>query len=92
MNVITECIIVFLTQLVFIWSRTLNVKAIANKNIKSVLLTGALVHLAWLVGIAIGASNTYKIINDFKIEYLPVIIFSLAGGLVGSYFAMVNKN
>lgn len=91
MNVITECTIVFLTQLVFIWFRTLNVKAVADNNIKNVILTGAAVHLAWLVGIAIGASNMYKIITSFNFQFLPIIFSSLIGGLIGSYLAMIKK-
>jgi len=72
-------------------SRTLNVRAVASANIKNVLLTGAVVHIAWLVGIAIGAISMYKIMNDFRLEYLPIVICSLSGGLIGSYFGMMNK-
>jgi hypothetical protein len=91
MNILIESLIVFFVQLVFIWSRTLNVRAVADKNIPRVLFTGAIIHIAWLIGIAIGATNMYKIMNDFKLEYLPVIIASLAGGLLGSWLGMKNK-
>jgi predicted MFS family arabinose efflux permease len=91
MDILTQCIIVFITQLVFIWSRTLNVRAVAKHNTPAVLLTGAVVHIAWLVGIAIGATSMYKIMTDFKLEYLPIVACSLVGGLLGSWLAMRKK-
>jgi len=84
-------IIVFFTQLVFIGTRTWNVKAIAAHNIPQVLLSGAIVHLSWLVGIAISSISMYEIINDFKWENLIIVAFSLTGGLFGSYLALIEK-
>lgn len=84
-------IIVFVTQLIFIGCRTWNVKAIANQNIKHVLLSGAFVHLSWLVSIAIGAVSMNEIISNFEWSYLPIVLCSLSGGLIGSYISMKNK-
>lgn len=84
-------IIVFATQLVFIGCRTWNVKAIANKNITQVLVSGTFVHLSWLVSIAIGSISMHEIINNFKFEYLPIVFCSLLGGLIGSYISMKSK-
>lgn len=92
MDILTQSIVVFLTQLVFIWSRTLNVRTVSSHDTPRVLLTGAVVHITWLIGISIGASSMYKIMNDFKLEYLPIVFFSLSGGLIGSYLGMKKSN
>lgn len=84
-------ILVFFTQLIFIGCRTWNVKAIAKHNIRAVLISGALVHLSWLVSIAIGAISMHEIISEFRWEYLPIIGCSLSGGLLGSYLSMRSK-
>lgn len=92
MDVLNYSIIVFITQLVFIYCRTWNVKAIAQKDIPQVLISGAFVHLAWLVGIAIGAVSMHEIITNFKFEYLPIVLCSLTGGLIGSYVSMKKRS
>lgn len=84
-------IIIFVTQLIFIGCRTWNVRAISNKNLKQVLISGAFVHLSWLVSIAIGSVSMYKIMSDFSLEFLPIIICSLVGGLLGSYIGLKEK-
>lgn len=91
MTILSYSIVVFFTQLVFIWSRTWNVKAIASKNIPSVLLSGAVVHIAWLIGISIGVVSMKEIMLNFEWKYLPVIACSLCGGLLGSYISMKSK-
>lgn len=91
MDIIIQCIIVFFTQFAFVWLRTLNVRAVALHNIPAVVITGGFVHLTWLVGIAIGANSMYKIMNDFRLEYLPIILCSLVGGILGSILGMKQK-
>lgn len=89
--VLQYSIIVFVTQLIFIGCRTWNVKAIATKNIPQVLISGAFVHLSWLVSIAIGAISMHEIISNFEWSYLPIVACSLLGGLIGSYISMKSK-
>lgn len=91
-DIILMCVTVFATQIVFIGARTLNVKAIADQNIPSVLLTGTVIHLSWLLSIAIGSVSMYELMTNFDLTYIPVIICSLAGGLLGSYWGMKRKN
>jgi hypothetical protein len=91
MDILIQCVIVFFTQLSFVWLRTLNVRAVAIHNTTTVLITGAFVHITWLIGIAIGANSMYKIMNDFRLDYLPIILCSLTGGLLGSWFGMIKK-
>jgi len=82
---------VFLTQVAFIWSRTWNVKAIAANNLKDVLVSGAVVHIAWLISITLGVVSMKEIMLSFQWKYLPVIIGSLTGGLLGSYLGLKEK-
>lgn len=91
MTILYYSLIVFFTQLVFIWSRTWNVKAIAFKDIRSVLFSGAVVHITWLLGISIGVVSVKEIMLNFRLEYVPVVLCSLFGGLLGSYLSMKSK-
>lgn len=85
-------ITVFITQLLFIGFRTWNVRCIASGNMVGALISGAVVHIAWLISIAIGAVSMNQIITHFKWEYLPIILCSLIGGLLGTYLALKNKS
>lgn len=89
--ILQYCITVFVTQLIFIGARTWNVKAISKSNIRGVLISGAVVHLSWLVSIALGADSTLKILRDFQWEYVFVVVCSLSGGLIGSYIGLKEK-
>jgi hypothetical protein len=84
-------VIVFFTQLIFIGCRTWNVKAIRDNKINQVLISGTFIHLSWLVSIAIGAVSMHEIITNFEWSYIPIIISSLFGGLIGSYLSMKSK-
>lgn len=84
-------ITVFLTQLIFIGCRTWNVRAVSKGNLKHVLLSGAIVHISWLASIAIGAVSMNEIITNFDWQYLPVIIGSLSGGLIGSWIGLKER-
>lgn len=89
--ILNYCVTVFVTQFIWIWSRTWNVQTIADDNIPGVLLSGVVLHLSWLVSVAIGSVSMYEIISNFDWSYLPVVACSLSGGLIGSYVAMVRK-
>jgi hypothetical protein len=90
-SILLMCITVFVTQVIFIWARTWNVKCIAANDMKGVLLSGSVVHIAWLVSITLGVVSFKEILMDFQWQYLPVIFFSLTGGLLGSYFGLKEK-
>ena len=77
-------VMVFFTQLVFIFSRTMNVIYVAEHNQLGSQLTGSLVHLSWLLSIAIGVKSVMYL--DFV-----VIAFSLSGGLIGTYLGIKLK-
>jgi uncharacterized membrane protein len=90
-SVATYAIIIFVTQLIFIGCRTWNVKAISANNMVQALLSGGVVHLAWLVSIAIGSISMHELMNNFKWEYVPIVLCSLTGGLIGTYAGLKNK-
>lgn len=81
-------IAVFITQLIFIGCRTWNVRAIAKKDLPQVLLSGAVVHISWLIGITIGTVSMIEIMNNFDWKYIPVVVCSLSGGLLGSWLGL----
>ena len=79
------CIMVFLTQISFIFTRTLNVIYTAEHNVVGTLISGVFVHLCWLLGIAIGVKSVMFL--DWW-----VIACSLIGGLLGAYMGIRLKN
>ena len=89
--VLQYSIAVFITQLIFIGCRTWNVKAISRNNIPQVLLSGAIVHIMWLLSISIGVVSMKEILVNFKWSYLPIVACSMTGGLLGSYISMKQK-
>lgn len=91
MDILLHSAFVFLSQLIFICCRTWNVKAIADNKISQVLLSGCIIHIAWLISIALGSFSVYKIVGDFQMKYIPVVFFSMSGGLLGSWLAMKFK-
>lgn len=91
MTILTMTITVFVTQLVFIFMRTINVKAVAKNNLKIALLSGTLVHWSWLVSIAIGAISMGELMSNWEWKYIPVIVMSTIGGLIGTYYGMMEK-
>jgi hypothetical protein len=89
--VLKYSIIVFITQVIFIGARTWNVKAIAAKNIPHVLISGTVVHIAWLVSMSIGVVSMQEVITKFEWQYIPVILASISGVLIGGYVSMKSK-
>lgn len=83
--------IVFTTNLVFLWARTWNVRATATEDLWGVMWSGTVVHLSWLISIAIGANSITEIILDWEWRNLIVVAGSLGGGLLGSYFGLLKK-
>lgn len=77
-------LIIFITQLIFIFSRTMNVIYTAEHNNAGTFYTGIAVHLSWLLSIAIGVKAVMFL--DFF-----VIFCSLSGGLSGAYWGIQLK-
>jgi hypothetical protein len=82
---------VFICQIIFIWSRTLNVRYVSAGNMAGALISGGVVHLCWLLSIWIGVDSVGRIVKDFEWQYIPVVAGSLFGGTLGTYWGMLNK-
>lgn len=90
MKIVLYSVSVFITQLIFIGFRTWNVKAVSASDIRETLISGGVTHIAWLAGIALGGVSMYEIIGNFRFEYIPVVLSSLAGGLLGSWITLAG--
>lgn len=91
-------ITVFVTQVIFIGSRTWNVQATAKGDVKQTLISGSIVHISWLVSTAVGTVSMNEIIQglsqagNIRWEYVPVVVASLIGGNLGAYVALKRRN
>ena len=81
----------FVTQVAFIWTRTLNVRAVSDGNIPSALLSGGFVHITWLISVSLSTYSVASLIKYWDWSYLPVPIASLTGGLIGTYIGMIKR-
>lgn len=77
-------IIVFSTQLIFLWFRTLNVIYTSQLKVWPSILTGLGIGISWLIAVAIGVNAL------MQLQALPVL-GHLAGGAIGTYVGMYNK-
>lgn len=77
-------LIVFISQTIFLWFRTLNV--IYTSKLKTIpsILTGIGIGISWLIAVAIGVNSI------LKLEILP-IIGHLAGGALGTYMGLIKE-
>lgn len=79
-----QSVVVLLSQIVFIYLRTVNVQAIAQDNTTQAIVSGGAVGITGLLSIAIGVNS---IIDG---TFLPVL-FYLVGGAIGTYIAMRKR-
>jgi hypothetical protein len=80
----SQSFIVFLSQIVFVYLRTINVKAISEEKPFMALLSGNAQAITGLISLAIGI---YSIID---LNVLPIIAY-LLGGSLGIFLAMKSK-
>lgn len=90
-HIVVYCLIVFVSKLIFLVSRTWNVRAIAEGDMKKTMVSSFIVDVIWLVSISVGVDSMHKIITNFDMRYIPVIISSVAGGLLGVYLGMLGN-
>lgn len=76
--------IVLFTQIVFLYLRTLNVKAVARDDMWTAIWTGWGIGISWMVGIAIGA-------NAMMEGHVFPIVMHILGGTIGTYMGMRKK-
>jgi len=76
--------VVLLTQIVFLYFRTLNVMYTAERRLWPSILTGNAIGIAWLVSIAIGAKAI------IELQWQP-ILGHIIGGSLGVYWGFKTK-
>jgi uncharacterized protein YebE (UPF0316 family) len=79
-----SAIVVLISQLVFIYLRTINVIYTAERKMKPAIISGLGIGLSWLVSMSIGADSV------LKGEILPIISF-LIGGSIGTYWGIKKE-
>lgn len=82
--IITQAIIIFVSNLLFIYFRTRNVTYNATNNRYGVFHSGIAVHLSWLCSTSLG-------VNAMLHGNYILVLVSLAGGLLGADLAITNK-
>ena len=73
-------LVVFITQIVFLYARTLNVMYVAEKRLVQSLVTGGIVSITWLISISIGVNAV------MTLQWQPVIAY-IIGSSVGVVIA-----
>ena len=81
---ISKYLILIISQIVFSFSRTLNVRYTAKEKITHTLITGVVIKLTWLVSSAIGIN---ALINQ---DYTTAIIYVISG-VLGDYLSFKIK-
>lgn len=77
-------LIVLITQIVFLYFRTLNVMYVADRKVLASIITGNAIGIAWLISIAIGAN---AIMN---LQWQPVL-GHIIGGTLGTLWGFKTK-
>lgn len=80
-NTYLSALVVLVSQIVFIYLRTLNVIYTSELRVKAAIISGAGIGLAWLVSLAIGFESVKRG------ELLPIFTYLLGGGL-GTYWGI----
>ena len=78
-------IIIFITQIAFLYLRTLNVIYTSEMRMWPTIWTGNGVSFFWLISMSIGMNS---MLNE---NWMPVISF-LIGGTIGTYWAVTQES
>lgn len=76
-------IVVLVTQVLYIYLRTLNIIHTGNSDVKSALLSSIWMSFTWLISMAIGLNSV------LTGSWQPIIAF-LVGNALGTYYGMVR--
>ena len=90
-EIVYQTVLGFSSQLAFLWARTYNVHANASLDVKATVMSGAVIHLLWLVGIAVGSASAFKILVEGDMLYIPVVIGTLSGSILGTYIGLKGR-
>lgn len=80
-NIWLSSLIVFVSQLVYIYLRTLNIIHTSNRDMKPALFTSVLLSFTWLISMSIGLNSL------LTGAWGPVLAF-LIGNAIGTYYGM----
>lgn len=83
-NTYLSALVVLISQLIFIYLRTINVIYTAERKLIPAIISGNGIGLAWLVSMSVGANS---IMNG---EIIPIIAF-LIGGTLGTYWGIKKE-
>jgi uncharacterized protein YebE (UPF0316 family) len=84
-NSYLSALVVLISQIVFIYLRTVNVIYTAERRMLPAILTSNGIALAWLVSMSIGANSI------LEGQTLPIIAF-LIGGTLGTYWGIKKES
>ncbi len=79
-----SAIVIFISQIIFIYLRTINVIYTSEKRMLPAILTSNGVALAWLISLSIGANSVVEG------EIIPILAF-LIGGTLGTYYGIKKE-
>ena len=83
-NPYLSAVIILISQIVFIFLRTINVIYTSERRLWPAIWSGNGIALAWLVSISIGANSV------MQGHILPIMAF-LVGGAVGTYLGIKKE-
>lgn len=83
-NPYLSALIVLISQIIFIYLRTINVIYTAERRMVPAIISGNGIGLAWLVSMSIGGNS---IMHG---EILPIVSF-LIGGSLGTYWGIKKE-
>ena len=75
---------IFITQIAFLYFRTLNLRYVAEGNTIMAILSGNGVGIAWLISTTMGVSAISML------DWQPIAAF-LIGGSIGTYYGLKKK-
>ena len=78
-------LVILLSQILFIYLRTLNIIYTSERRMLATIITGNGIGIAWLISVAFSINS---IIVNFQI--LPIVAY-LVGGTLGTYFAIKKE-
>ena len=77
--------VIFISQLIFIGLRTINVMYTSDRNIKASIITGFGISMAWLISISLGINSV------LTGDWFPILMFVIGGG-IGTYIGFKIEN
>lgn len=83
-----ELIILFISQLVFSFSRTLNVRYTAKENVLKSIITSVFIKITWLISSSLGVKGV------LDGDYLLIFVYIISG-ILGDYLSFkikINEN